>query len=242
MEIVGNDNNQTKKIKILKETLREADSKIDDLEYKIQEEQKKNQNLTKINSKNMDIIKEKDIIIQNLEDTIIQEKNKINKLENDIKNSKTKPSRSLLEPLLENTTYNFSNEYEYKDNNKEELKIIKKKLEEIRKENLNYKQHLEKLEKDTSEYCLKIKMLEDLNNNYEQKIQKHTNNVVQNNKKYDISLEDEIYISASQNNLNILKTEIEKLNSVKNNLENNIYDLSSTLENKNSKKKICCFF
>jgi hypothetical protein len=254
-------NSQNRKIKLLKETLKEADFKIDDLEYKIKEEQKKNQELSKINSKNINIIKEKDVIIQNLEGIIIQEKNKNNKLEIDVKNLKTKSSRSLLEPLLENTTYDFINDRNSTENElSKEIKNINKKLEkekqkseEIQKENINYKQTLENLEKEFkdqniifNDYVLKIKMLEDLNNNYEKMISKQKSRSQMNK---DLSLDEELHISEFKENLNALKTEIEHLNNLKNNLENNIYEMTSTLEQleiKHSKfykiKKFCCFF
>lgn len=254
-------NSQNKKIKLLKETLKEADFKIDDLEYKIQEEQKKNQSLSKINSKNNDMIKEKDIVIQKLEDIILQEKNKNSKLEFDIKNLKNKSSKSLLEPLLENTTYDFIND---KNSTENELKSVQKKLEkekqkcdEIQKENLNYKQTLQTLEKELNEnknilsdYVLKIKILEDLNNNYEKMINKQssTQNTEQNSIK-DISLDEELHIISMKEKIITLKDEIKHLNHVKSVLESNIYDMTTTLEQleiKHSKfykiKKFCCFF
>jgi hypothetical protein len=267
METIENNktNSQNKKIQLLKETLKEADLKIDDLEYKIKEEQNKNQTLTKTNSKNNDIIKEKEIIIQKLEDIIVQEKNKNSKLEFDIKNLKIKSSRSLLEPLLENTTYDFIND---KNSTEKELKNINKKLEkekqkceEIQKENLISKQTLEKLEKELNEnrsilndYNLKIKMLEDLNNNYEKMINKQSSlqnkeqNKEQNNVEY-MSLDEELHITALKEKLITLKDEIKHLNNVKSVLESNIYDMTTTLEQleiKHSKfykmKKFCCFF
>ena len=266
MEPIDDENNQTnnqnKKIKLLKETLREADFKIDDLEYKIKDEQKKNQVLSKTNSKNIEVIKEKEIVIQKLEEIILQEKNKNSKLETDVKNLKIKSSKSLLEPLLENTTYDFIDDRNSTEN---ELKNISKKLEkerqkseEIKKENASYKQTLENLEKELNEnkkqmndYNLKIKMLEDLNNNCEKMLQKQktTKNDVFTENFSETTLHQEIYLSNLKENINTLKDEIKHLTNVKSILESNIYDMTTTLEQleiKHSKfckiKKFCCFF
>lgn len=226
----SNNNSKENIIKNLRQALIEADRKIDELNCFNDDEKNKYNILRKdyesLLNKNTDY----NVLIYKLEDDIYNLKNKIKILEE----NKKKTSNDLTKALLEN---DFKKENEYKKENK------------YKKENENLTKEIISLQKIIEDLTSHNKDLETQNI----KLDKDINSLKIKNLNNEINLEDELYIIEKQNNIEILKNDIQSLLECKKKLELEIFELKSILQmfenkknkyesfNENKKKKFCCF-
>lgn len=245
------------KNKILLQNLKESDELIYNLHLDYENEKRNNENnLKKIKEYDTKNKKNKNLILE-LENTIHDLKLKIDKIEkenNTLKKNKKSPQNSLLEPLLNNqeekedkTLKNNTILVLEKDN-----ELLNSKVSQLEKTILEL-QHSLQNEKNINENLIlenenmKKDFLESLNNFNKQVEQDNTEN------KYELTLQDELYILEKKNNIESIEDEINSLIAQKNDLNFQIFEqkgIISILEQqaelitqkKQSKKIFCCFF